>query len=68
MKNWYSENSKWLIPTITFLGGIVLGFYITVIRYETTLEAIEDKVIEVKDDIHDLRNVIQNKLLTQPGE
>lgn len=68
MKDWYQENSKWLLPTITFIGGLLLGFYITVLRYETTLETIKDKVIEVKDDIHDLEDLIQNRLLTKPGE
>jgi len=28
MKNWYTENSKWLIPTITFLGGVLFGLYV----------------------------------------
>jgi hypothetical protein len=68
MKNWYQENSKWLLPTITFIGGLLLGFYLCVLRYESSLEVIKDKVIEVKDDIHNLRDVIQNRLLTKPGE
>lgn len=68
MKNWYSENSKWLLPTITFLGGLLLGFYLCVLRYESSLETIKEKITDVKDDIHELKDIIQNRVLTKAGE
>jgi len=68
MKNWVTENSKWLYPTITFIGGMLLGFYLCVLRYESSLETIKEKIMDVKDDIHDLKNIIQNRVLTKAGE
>ena len=56
--NWLKENAKWLIPVVSFIGGLLLGFYLAVIRYDTSLEFI-------KDDIHDLKTIIQNKVLTK---
>ena len=65
MKNWYSENSKWLVPTITFIGGILLGFYLCVLRYDSSLDTIKEKIMDVKDDIHELKSIIQNRVLTK---
>ena len=68
MKNWITENSKWLYPTITFIGGMLLGFYLCVLRYESSLETIKEKIMDVKDDIHELKDIIQNRVLTKTGE
>ena len=68
VKNWFTENSKWLYPTITFFGGLLLGFYLCVLRYETQLDTIKEKILDVKDDIHELKDIIQNRVLTNPGE
>jgi hypothetical protein len=64
MKNWIVDNSKWLYPTITFIGGLLLGFYLTVLRYESTMVTIKEKVTDIKDDLKDLQRIIQNKVLT----
>lgn len=68
MKNWVTENSKWLYPTVTFIGDLLLGFYLCVLRYESSLETIKEKIMDVKDDIHDLKGIIQNIVLTKTGE
>jgi hypothetical protein len=68
MKNWWAENSKWLYPAITFFGGLLLGFYLCILRYESSLEIIKDKIMDVKEDIHELKWIIQNRLLTKPIE
>lgn len=68
MKNWYKENSKWFLPSLTFIGGLLLGFYLCVLRYESSLETIKEKIMDVKDDIHELKGIIQNRVLTKPGE
>ena len=65
MKDWWTSNSKWFIPTISFIGGLLLGFYLTVLRYESTLTTIKEKVTDIKDDVKDLQRIIQNQLLTK---
>ena len=65
MKNFWIDNSKWLIPTITFIGGLLLGFYLSVLRYESKVEIINTNIENIKDNIHDLGTIIQNKVLTK---
>lgn len=64
--NWLKENSKWLYPTITFIGGLLLGFYLAVLRYESKLETLENNIQNIKDGVHDINILIQNRLLTKP--
>lgn len=66
--NWIKENAKWLIPVISFIGGLLLGFYLEVLKYESKLEVIENSINRVEDDIKDIERLIQNKLLTNPIE
>lgn len=70
MKNWYTDNSKWLLPTITFFGGLLLGFYLCILRYESKLDVLqiklEVKIEKAQDAVSDLENVIQNRVLTKP--
>ena len=68
MKNWYTENSKWLIPTITFLGGVLFGLYVSVLRYESKIETVNIEIRNLSDDIHELKDIIQNRVLTKTGE
>ena len=65
MKNFWTDNSKWLIPTITFIGGLLLGFYLSILRYESKVEIINTNIENIKDNIHDLGTIIQNKVLTK---
>ena len=69
MKNWLKENSKWFYPTVTFIGGLLLGLYLTVLRYESKLEILqlqlENKIERAQDAVTDLENVIQNRVLTK---
>lgn len=66
--NWIKDNIKWLIPIVSFIGGLMLGFYLAILRYEGSLEVVREKVTDIKDDVHDLKILIQNKVLTQPTE
>ena len=44
MKNWYTENCKWLLPTITFLLGIITTSLISYFAFISRLDSIEFKV------------------------
>lgn len=68
MKDWIKENSKWLYPTITFIGGLLLGFYLAILRYESKIETIQHDIQNINDNVHDINVLIQNKLLTKPIE
>lgn len=63
MKDWLNYKT-----IITFVGGLLLGFYLAILRYESSLETIKEKIVDTKDDIHDLQMLIQNRLLTTPKE
>ena len=72
LKNWYTENSKWLLPTLGFLGGILFGLYVSLLRYESKVDVLQ---VEFKaelrilsDKITDLKMIIQNRLLTKAIE
>lgn len=66
--NWIKENAKWLLPIITFIGRLLLGFYLEVLKYKSKLVVIENSVIRIEDDIKDIERLIQNRLLTNPIE
>jgi hypothetical protein len=65
VKDWWGNNSKWFIPTISFIGGLLFGFYIAVLRYESKIETFENNIELIKDNIHDIHSIIQNKVLTK---
>ena len=69
MKNWYSENSKWLLPTLAFLGGILFGLYVSVLRDESKVEVLQiefrAELRALSDKISDLKDIIQNRVLTK---
>ena len=46
MKDWIDKNSKWL----TFIGGLLIGFYLAVLKYESDVKVIEQNIMNVKDD------------------
>ena len=72
MNNWYTENSKWLLPTLAFLGGILFGLYVSLLRYESKVDVMQiefkAELRNVSDKIHDLQSIIQNRVLTKTGE
>ena len=72
MKNWFTENSKWLYPTITFFGGALIGFYLCILRYESEIDVMKVElkleIYKVADAISDLKNLIQNRVLTKVKE
>jgi hypothetical protein len=72
MKNWYTENSKWLLPSLAFLGGILFGLYVSLLRYESKVDVMQiefkAELRNVSDKIHDLQSIIQNRVLTKTGE
>ena len=72
MNNWYTENSKWLLPTLAFLGGILFGHYVSLLRYESKVDVMQiefkAELRNVSDKIHDLQSIIQNRVLTKTGE
>ena len=49
MKNWYTENSKWLLPTITFLLGIITTSLVSYFAFISRLDTIEFKVDLLKE-------------------
>jgi len=62
---WIKENAKWLIPIVSFIGGLLLGFYLEVLRYESKLQVIENSIMRIEDDLKDIENLIQNRILTK---
>lgn len=68
MDNWYTRNNKWLHPLLTFLGGLLLGFYLCILRYESQIETmkaeIKLEIYKVADAVSDLKNAIQNRVMT----
>ena len=70
MKNWFTDNSKWLLTVVSFIGGVLFGVFTTVLRYESKLEVLEikleSKIERAQDAVSDLENVIQNRVLTKP--
>ena len=68
MSDWIKENSKWLLPVVTFIGGILIGVYTTVLKYESKVETFENNIQSIKDDIHDINMLIQNRILTKAIE
>ena len=62
---WLKNNAKWLLPIISFIGGLLLGFYLEVLKYESKLQVIENSIMRVEDDIKDIESLIQNRILTK---
>lgn len=44
MKNWWSENSKWLLPTITFFIGIIISAVGSYFAFMSRLDTMDFKV------------------------
>ena len=68
MKDWWDKNSKWVATTLTILGligGYILGVYKTTLEYDTKVETININIQNIKDDVHDINTIIQNKVLTK---
>jgi len=71
-ESWWSKNSKWVSPTIailTFVGGIFIGYFRAIDKYESKLEVMQLKLENriddsVNDAKKDIENLIQQRVLT----
>lgn len=69
MKNWWTENSKWLIPTMAFLLGVVVSAVGSYFMFMSRLDTMEFKVDYMYEDhkeetvnIYDVFHTQNNKI------